>query len=225
MGLDITVGMLADLIEHDSEGADWFREEVEEVNALLRRHGLPEHHEPAQVDTIVAYDMYGYSGLHYLRRFAAYLAEGLEPQPLREEEDPSEDPVSVRYYDRVGGDGLLARLRGRGKRTDPLPFEHLMVHADNEGFYVPIEFERPLVEGDTMLGSSHRLRDECERLAAALELPAELDPESDELTLAAEEPDPNGPPWRRFAIEALTCQQLLWAARASVDQRALLVFH
>jgi len=41
MGLAVEVGMLADLLEIDAEGADWLRESFDSVNAVLAEHKLP----------------------------------------------------------------------------------------------------------------------------------------------------------------------------------------
>src|SRR5688572_505740 len=67
MGLSLEVGILADLKEHDPEGAQQFREEFETLNRFLASEGLPPHHEPESCE-VWSGDMWGYSGLHYLRR-------------------------------------------------------------------------------------------------------------------------------------------------------------
>jgi hypothetical protein len=163
----------------------------------------------------VSYDMYGYSGVHHLRLVAVHLDLRGGPPPRGRPEHPERDPLYNRYYARE-----FLPWRRRRRRS----FEHLMIHADSDGFYVPIDFEHPIVAGETMVGSSQRLMRECQQLAALLGLPPELDPDSDELWEAAEE-DADEPHWRRYGIAAFTCQQLLWASQASVKHGALLVFH
>ena len=43
MGLAICVGMLAELLEDDPEGAEAFEEDLAEVNRVLAAAGLPPH--------------------------------------------------------------------------------------------------------------------------------------------------------------------------------------
>src|SRR4029450_13292115 len=85
MGLTITVGAFIEASE-EPEWGDFLREEFEQVNRFLRLAGLPEHREPEDLpsEDFVSYDMLGYWGLQYLRRFAAHLAVGKYPEPLRE---------------------------------------------------------------------------------------------------------------------------------------------
>ena len=71
MGLAITVGQLVELKELDEEGADWFRQQLREINRVLRANGLPEHTEPEELPRLEdrsAVGSFGYSWLHYLRR-------------------------------------------------------------------------------------------------------------------------------------------------------------
>ena len=41
MGLAVEVGMLADLMVHDTEGAEWLRESFAKVNEVLAENNLP----------------------------------------------------------------------------------------------------------------------------------------------------------------------------------------
>ena len=79
------------------------------------------------------------------------------------------------------------------------------------------------VPGD-MIGSSVRLLNECTRLAEWLELPLDLDPESDELWEAADTPQFNGPKWKQYGIESFSCIRLIRAAQASIESGAAIVF-
>lgn len=227
MGLEITVGFLAMLKDSGEETGDT-ETEFGKVNALLRACRLPEHHEPLDLGErdYVSYGMIGYGGLHYLRRIAAHLwAEGRMPSPG----DPRspKDPVTDQYFanlDRViTGPGAGARA--------PVRFEHLMNHSDADGFYVPIEFERVLLDTPTAtvqgaaLGSSQTLMRECEELARGLVLPLEMDPESAELWEATKSQGQGDTRWKRYAFESFTCSRLYHAAKASVDLRAAIVFH
>jgi hypothetical protein len=148
MGLDLEVGILADLKEADDEGFAHYREQFAVLNQVLASVGLPAHVEPEELDEVFSCNMLGYSGLHYLRRVGAHIALGRTIPPPGDN-NAANDPILAReYWDRFTA----------GER---LKYQHLIVHSDAEGFYVPIDFERalvvtgfPLVGG--MLGSTQR---------------------------------------------------------------------
>src|SRR5882724_9138111 len=100
MGLALQVGYLADLIENDPEGAEESLQDFAQVNIVLKKHGLRSHDEPT-VQTkggVFSCDMWGYSGLHYLRRIAAHLElRGALPDPGNG--NASKDPVVEEYWD------------------------------------------------------------------------------------------------------------------------------
>lgn len=190
MGLALCVGILGDLRENDPEGFDACASYFDHVNALLAESGLPRHVEPTDVGPWDA-EMYGYSGLHYLRRLAAYVDSGAElPGPGGQ--DSSKDPRLEAYFNDVTGEhgGVLKSLlrkRPQFKRE----FDHLIVHSDAEGFYLPIDFRQVLfasnedrIPGD-MVGSTPRLLSECDRLARVLGIPPQVTRDADELWEAA----------------------------------------
>ena len=222
MGLAVHVGILLDVAESDAEMLDDLREEFVNVNTVLAENGLPTYDEPeAGSWKPLSFDMHGYSGLHYLRRIAAHLAAG-RPLPSPGDDGASSDPVQEAYYDAVAGRPRLFRRRTSFDRR----FDHLLVHSDAEGFYVPVEFDEVLFSEDvpgTMLGSSHALVRECEELMDALEIPSGIDPENEELCVASEEQG-RGEGWRRYGVEAFTCVRLLAAARASLERGAAVAF-
>ena len=45
MGLSLTVGILADLREHDEDGAQWTRDAFKVANAVLADHGVERHRD------------------------------------------------------------------------------------------------------------------------------------------------------------------------------------
>ena len=74
MGLSITVGILADLLENDPEGAEFVRGDFDIINEILRQNGLPKHEEPTSLPMLrdrSGVTGFPYSFLHYLRRFYA----------------------------------------------------------------------------------------------------------------------------------------------------------
>jgi hypothetical protein len=225
MGLTICVGVAAQFRE---QGSDYMLEYTERqfelVNGLLESFGLPAHREPADLDAeqAVCFDMYGYVGLHYLRRVAAHLALGEGPPPPGDEE-AARDPVLQDYYKLF--DENFAQGEAAGMR-----FQHLIFHSDDRGYYVPVDFPEVLVadpslgiEGDAV-GSSHRLLEECLELAGALGLPDDLDSESDEVLEAAENQGGGGEGWRAYGVESYTCLVLIEACRASLATGAAVVF-
>jgi hypothetical protein len=232
MGLSIQVGMVADLKRNDPEGCEQYREGLAKLSKLLVAAGLKPHAEPEELpeEQVWSSDMWGYSGLHRLRRVAAHLALGLPlPPPAK---DDADDPVTERYYAAAsgGGGGLLARLLGKTPRPQKLAFQHLILHSDAEGYYLPQDFPDVFFPATSaaiaggMVGSAPRLLDECRRLATALGIPADLDPESDELAEAAESPDPAAEGWRRYPIETFGCVRLIAACEASLKTGAAIVF-
>lgn len=240
MGLALEVGMLADLLVNDEEGASWFREDLAKLNSVLVRAGLAPHVEPEQ-SNVFSTDAYGYSGLHYLRHCAAHLHyNGALPPPLRQDEAPVGDPLYARYgeefeIENEGAEpGMFAKPSSR-------PFDHLIMHSDAEGFYLPQRFDLVLISGVEAygwVGSSYALQAECERLAAALRLPSDIlaDDESDTLHQAIEaarpkkglmslfKGSPPDEPWRQHPIAALMCAKLHVFAGHSIRTGAALVF-
>ena len=155
MGLAITVGILAELVEEDPEAADEIREHLAAINELLRSSGLPEHREPTVLPPLESrndVEGFPYSCLHHLRRFYAHCMAfpGVVPGPFDADEPPDKDVI-------------LIRING--------PEHHLLWHSDCEGYYVPVSFpevlESEAVLGDGV-GSSQRLLAELTGIAAPL---------------------------------------------------------
>src|SRR5688500_6219072 len=101
MGLSVQVGVLADLLANDPEGAEWMQEELAKANRALEAEGHKAHEEPTTLPELVSrcpINGYPYSFLHFLRRVVAkrledptYIAnalpDGVEPDdPAVEEE-------------------------------------------------------------------------------------------------------------------------------------------
>ena len=221
MGLSLEVGILADLVKNDEEGAAHYRKVFERLNRYLATQGLAPHREPEQ-GKVWSTSMYGYAGLHYLRRIAAHLDyNGKLPPPG--ERGAANDPVLERYFKDFESRLIIAQPRERR-------FDHLIIHSDAEGYYLPQDFAAVLFPGPDyaiaggMIGSSHRLLAECQRLAKALEVPADLDPEGEELWQATEHQGAARSGWQRYGIESYTCVRLLLAAERSIETGAAVVF-
>lgn len=152
MGLAIGVGVLADLIVHDEEGAQWTRASIARLNKVLTKNGLAEHNEPEKLPGLSrrSVSSYPYSFLHYLRRAYACVVEG---KPMRTGEITERDMDFVQDLTVVVMDS------------------HLLSHSDAEGYYVPQDFADPLCDDalpGSFAGSIPRLLKELERVAPAL---------------------------------------------------------
>ena len=224
MGLALCVGVPSEIRDSDPEYIAYFEEQVEAINGVLESFGLPLHHEPFDVEDERTFecDMIGYSGLHYLRRLAAHLALGRELPPPGGD-DAGGDPVLSDYY-RIF-DASFARGEASG-----IAFQHLIVHGDAEGYYLPVEFEDVIIPDASleiaggMLGSSHALLRECRELAQGLELPEDLSLEDERVWQAVESQGEGEAKWERYGIESYTCLALIRACEASVDTGAAIVF-
>ena len=212
MGLRSCVACLAELQGQGYE--EDLRAELEnlaELNQALGETGRVPHDEPTEGEHW-SWSFAGYSDLHYLRRLAAYLAiNGELPEPCEDDEDPSE-------CDMVDDYGIEAMTGGEPE------YMHLMQHSDCDGYYVPLDFDEVLMPGEkdeigeVMIGSSYRLKEECEQLAAVLELPLNIDDRKlDEVLCSPAVAS-------RFPREAYVCWVLHQAACKSVESRKAIAF-
>ena len=224
MGLVICVGLSPEVREGDPEYMEYFDGQVEAVNNILDAFGLPEYQEPFDIEEERTFEceMYGYSGLHYLRRLAAHLAlKGELPPPG--DEDAGSDTV-LNDYNRIFDASFT-----QGKATG-MPFQHLIIHGDAEGYYLPVEFEDVLIPDASleiaggMIGSSHALLRECRELAQALEIPEGLSLEDEALWVAVENQGRGETKWEQYGIESHACLCLLRACEVSVETGAAIVF-
>ena len=219
MGLALEVGMLAGMVEYqDEECAQWFNEEMARLNSFLLSFGLKEHKEPEACE-VFSCSMRGYSGLHYLRRLAAHVNLRNE-LPGSGDDDSSDDPVLREYYRIVE--------KGSDDEQSKLKFDHLILHSDSEGYYLPQDFEVPLIPPESLkvagdiVGSSLRLLRECEALAGYLKLPLSREPVSmaDWSVLDQEVVDVEA----EYVVEKFIWRRLYLAAKYSVQSGAAIVF-
>jgi hypothetical protein len=237
MGLDVMSGVLSIFERDDPEGAQAFREVFASVDEVLAEAGLPPHEEPRDLPPEQTFEAqsWGYGGLHHLRRVAAYLTlEGTLPNSDVIDE-AMDDPVLRRLYDRHTAflNGRPKGLRGIfTKLPEKPPFEHLLLHSDAEGLYLPRQLDavvfddaHPQREGiGGMIGSSVALYEECRVVARALELPVGLEPERDEVWENAGDPPQAGAAWQRFGITTFVLTRLFRACELSKATGAAVVF-
>ena len=220
MGLSLCVGYMAEAKAEAPEEFGEIRTVFEQLSAAMVKSGYRPHNEPEEQleQNTFSCQMWGYSGLHHLRRFAACHYFGHELYvPNRELADGPEALVTE-YY----------RLSDPS-RDQPLPFEHLMQHSDCDGFFLPQDFQavvvtrNPQISGD-IIGSSVQLLKECRQLALLLELPLDLDMDAPELWAAADDPGKGSCKWQKYGIESFSCLRLIRACEVSVRAGAALVF-
>lgn len=224
MGLALCVGVPSEIRESDPEYVEYLEQQVEAINGVLESFGLPAHQEPFELEDERTFEceLVGHAGLHYLRRVAAHIALGKELPPPGDE-GAANDPVLSDYY------RIFDASFGRGEATG-IPFQHLIVHGDAEGFYLPVEFDDVIVPDASLeiaggvLGSSHALLRECRELARALELPEDLSPEDEAVWEAAESQGEGEAKWEQYGVESHTCLALIKACEASVETGAAVVF-
>lgn len=229
MGLALSVGILADLEANDEEGAVFFRQAFERLNAHLTVLGLPAHVEPVSCESWGG-EMHGYSGLHYLRRIAAHFdCSGTLPPPGGK--SSSGDPTLEAYFAQAveSSPSLMGKLFGKRPRFNR-SFDHLILHSDAEGFYLPLDFAEVIFPPQAaeipggMVGSAPRLLAELDRLASALGIPDTLTSTSDELWDAADFQGDGEGRWQRYGVESFTCVTLREGCRHALRVGAALVF-
>lgn len=205
MGLAIGLGVLADLKIHDSEGEEWMRKQIAQLNVVLAKNGLSKHDEPEVISLPKrrSTTSFPYSFLHYLRRAYACV---VEKKPVRTGKIEQKDfdfisDVSVTTMD-----------------------SHLLMHSDAEGFYVPQSFADPICDDAVpggFVGSSQRLRYELYKVGPGIGIPikkGKLAPEDEEKLVDPEETDP-------LFREKIVWFALFEATRISIDHKTLIVFH
>lgn len=213
MGLSISVGVLADLIANDEQGAQWLRESLKKVNLVLKENKLSIHVEPESIPGLASRDAnwgFSYPDLHYLRRFVAYTTSvaNWKPKPFPSSAAPLDDKI----------------LTCHPKFAD----SHLLFHSDCEGYYVPVDFPKPIIgpleveiPGE-MIGSSQGLLRELVTIAPFLGIKLEdgrlSDAEANRIKQLIAEP--NTP----FFLEIEVWLALFEAASLSIEHRTAIVF-
>ncbi|GAA1245925.1 hypothetical protein GCM10009665_40970 [Kitasatospora nipponensis] len=159
MGLSITVGLLNDLARNDPEGWEHHLGAFDLLNRALAGQGVDWREpggDPAGGALHAGGFPYGY--LSHLRRSYVLRLLGEPVTPARAVDDEQ-------------------YARDQEKVQDELSMfsSHLLCHADNAGYYVPVDLSEPLflpeedgVAGYGMVGSSQRLQSELLWLAPGI---------------------------------------------------------
>ena len=240
MGLDIMVGWLARLARE--EGLDELpelRRPFDLLNEVLAEAGMAPHHEPLDIpdDQVFEAQMWGYGGLHAVRRLAAYhVLERRLPPPRGEGDDDSDDPVLAKLYQVHDRHFIAQRRNWLAKWLSPNPpkpgFQHLLWHSDCEGFYIPRAFDNVVLDQaqpqrealGAMVGSAVSLLAECRELARLIDLPDGIDPQDESLWEAADAPATDGPLWTQYGVEAFGLACLIRGCELAIRNNAVLMF-
>jgi len=212
MGLAANVGFLAYLLDNDAEGAHYLQGALSAANRLLAEHGLPAHAEPSTLPALkhrARITSFPYSFIHYLRRASAHRRAdpGWMATPLAKGEDPTKDPLLDIEFSSMSS--------------------HLICHADDRGFYLPVDFSNVLVANDDrtvpgrLLGSSLYLMKELIEVAPALGIRLEDGQLTDDEATRIDK--------RIDADNGLQCELVSWIllfeyARLSIEHRTAIVF-
>lgn len=238
MGLTIGVGWLARSAKEDVDEFAALSIPYQLLNEVLADAGMPPHDEPLDIadDAIFEAQMWGYGGLHAIRRLAAYHAcEDRLPPPGRYEDYASDPMIETLNQEhlrnfRVEQGGLFKKFFSTSKNIPK--FQHLLWHSDCEGFYLPRDFERVILDNSNpqregiggMVGSTSRLLQECLELAEVIDLPVDMDPEAEELWERADDPASDGEKWKIYGVEAFGLSRLIRACKLSIENNAAIVF-
>lgn len=220
MGPHVVVGIGADL--DAEELRDVLRLVV--LDPVLEAEGLGRHVEPTAPSVELELDLGDEEALESLKRIAAHVwLTGLPPLPGGGAEALERYEAAARVT--AGARSGSLRLITPAART--AAFDHLVHHEEEEGLYLPAHFEPVLLlpsEVDPLehepLGSAPRLAEECRRLAAAMDLPLDMDPEGEEIWAAKDDPER----WGGFGAEGFALLRLAHAASAATAAGAALVF-
>lgn len=227
MGLNLTVGIVAGTIRYTPERLNYHYEQFAAINTVLVESGQPEHVEPEDIESW-SMELHGHGGLQTLRRIAAHLwAHQSVPEPAKRGAagvpETGSDTLINAYFEVV-----QRWLRG-GETRYPMAYEHLILHSDDRGYYLPIRFADVIFTppslniAGSMFGSAPVLADECRQLLGALQALPDLQPDGDEVREAIINPG-RGEGWQRYGAEVEACLKLIAACQRSVETGAALVF-
>jgi hypothetical protein len=228
MGLSVVVGVLADLRGSDPDAETFFRHRFADINNVLRSKKLAEHQEPLERGNGLPWRcaLSGYNDLHALRRVAVSLLNGRLPAP--ENGRASADLLLREYYSSHHYRRPMSPGQMSPHHSTPWAFKHLLMHSDNDGFYLPLPFKFVIVNTPQLnvpgelMGSSVRLRQECAALARHMELPLDTDAGFVAEFRGQDSTTQSG--WRRFPAAAYTCLQLYRACEVSLAHHAAIAF-
>ncbi len=210
MGLSVEVGVLADLLKNDPEGASVLRNDLSLINQVLIENNISEHLEPEELksERISYWHSLPHFFLHCLRRIYAYSVadEDWIPTPASDDYIPEEDMLV---------------------EDETMMFDsHLLCHSDYEGFYLPLRFDEIVIdERDRIRGaflcSSYCLLEELVYVASkiGITLNEGFLSDGEAIRIINEVNSENG-----FFKEYAIWYELYQAAKSSVESKSAIVF-
>lgn len=228
MPLSLAVGFLSETLIHDWESASELIADIELINHTLQKVDLPCHKEPIKCP-LLWLNLCGYHGLRRLRRFAAYLNYGKEiPPPYKFTLDEKPDPILTDYYCLRGYREAKVKLVSKDSVLNKGRFNHLILHSDSCGYYVPQDFNTVLYTESNSemgeIGSAIQLMRELETIAHKLQLPLNIEPKSKSFQAIEPALSPTPNLWQYYWIESHTCLSLYYAAKHSVKHHSLMCY-
>ena len=222
MGVQLHVGWLDEMRRCDREGYQAAKKRFAAVNTALRAAGAPEYEEPENLHGRGwSFKLYPSNGLAFLQRFAAYFESGEDEV---EEWPTPGDPATMNnpLEDEVWEDACAM--------LELLPFQHLILHPPKDGYWVPVDFPDAIFPDEKLgvgnqLGSSVRLKTECEGLAKILKLPLDLDPEDKSVLEAMYHPGKSRTRWKKYGVESHNLLALHRACEKSIALGAAIYVH
>lgn len=204
MGLAISVGIEREFLGYDEEAIAYYRSQFRALSAELAKQDIvwsePElDATPAVPPNRSRLDGFSYSTIHYLRRASALQRRGDEVTPVPPGEEPDSEPAREETYDLSS---------------------HLICHADDSGYYIPVDFDDPLFLELGDVCSSHQLLGELKACASAIGI--SLD---DDGTLSDSEAGRVATLEGPYSNEWMAWLALYEAARISIATGHAIVFH
>jgi hypothetical protein len=209
MGLEVSVGA-GGVAPGDGEALAHYQGQLDRLGDALAERGIA-WREPVGVPVPAMRAHVGgfpCSCLAYLRRAVALqgYAETVPP---------------------VGAAGITAQDERRIRDETSMLSSHLLCHADNAGYFVPVDFPEPLflaedIAGNGMIGSSHGLMDELRGLAPVLGITLTRGGELTDEEAARIFALPDG---ADFAVETMVWLTLFEACRVSIAGGHAVIFH
>jgi hypothetical protein len=203
MSISVLTGLLAAAEEDEPEFEEELRFRLDTVNAVLQENGHPAHHEPVDAPQLHGPGEGECSGA------AMFQLQHVRAKMLAEED-------IVPDVSRMNDGNWVRQIRdNQGQKS------HLLNHALDEGFFVPVDFERPIrdkrLEG-RYLGSSQHLQAELREIAPVIGIEWSGDsPSDDQIDAWADE-------WQEHPFSpARNAWAHLWAgARISLEHDCIM---
>jgi hypothetical protein len=220
MGVDVTVGYLAELKANDAEGMVHVRKRFADITKRLKKDKLPAYKEPEDIH-YWAIRVWPQNGIALLQRLAIFLwrKDELPPSPASYGMGA---PFEGDDIERIYEDCYFYSEENNAKGQN---FRHLVCHSCRDGGWLPVSFDEPFTEGGLQYGSSILLKTQCEAVAEVLKLPLDLDPNEKEVQDALRTPGKSRTIWKRHGIESFNCLLLHKAACLSVERGAAIIIH